>query len=116
MSQPTDPLPNYNEATSCSLIGADSIWVGLASVLITIMAPAVGFIYAGLVHQGAMGSMLGLCFAIFGIVNIIWVTIGYSLVFGDSIGGFIGNMRYAGMKNLDNYESKCIGQFGEEDC
>lgn len=106
----------FEEAELCQLDRADSVWVGFSSVLVQIMTPAVGFIYAGLVHQGAMGSMLGLCFTTFAVVTIIWGTVGYSLVYGNSQGGFIGDFRYIMMSNLDNFKNKCIGQFGSVIC
>jgi Amt family ammonium transporter len=101
---------------TCTLNSADSVWVGLTSCLVMLMTPAVGFVYAGLVNKGAIGSMLGLCFAIFAVVTIIWALIGYTLVFGDSVNGIIGNMRYAGLSNLVDFHSKCIGEFGVLQC
>lgn len=105
-----------NDYATCQVNLGDSAWVATSSILVMLMTPSVGFIYAGLVNHGAIGSMLGLCFTIFSVVAIIWATIGYSLVFGNSIGGVIGDMRYIGMKNLESFENKCIEQNGEALC
>jgi len=107
---------NSTQVDDCLLDAADSAWVGFSSVLVMIMTPAVGFVYAGLVNKGAIGSMLGLCFAIFSVVTIIWCLIGYSLTYGNSLGGFIGDFRYAGLTNLDAFDNKCIGQFNRTEC
>lgn len=100
----------------CELNLPDSIWVGICSIIVIIITPAIGFIYAGLVNKGAISSMLALCFAIYGFVTVIWCLIGYSLVFGDSIYGFIGNMRYFALNNLSSWDNKCRAQYGESDC
>src|SRR5690606_35518655 len=40
------------------------------------------------------------CVAIFAVISIVWALWGYSLVFGSSINGFIGNLSLAGLNNL----------------
>lgn len=100
----------------CKVNLPDTIWVGISSTLIMLMPPSMGFVYAGLINQGSMSSMLGLCFAIFALVTIIWSTVGYSLVFGNSLGGIIGDMRYVGLTNLDSFQNKCLNQFTQTEC
>lgn len=100
----------------CQLNSADSLWVGISSLLTMIMSPAVGFVYAGLVSDGAIGSMLGFCFAIYSMVSIIWIIIGYTLVYGQSKGGVIGDMTYICLTHLSRFENKCLGQFGLDNC
>jgi len=41
------------------------------------------------------------CLIIFAVVSIIWAIIGYSLVFGPSVNGLIGNFSYVGLNNVD---------------
>ena len=40
-------------------------------------------------------------FVSIGLVGIVWVLWGYSLAFGPDIGGFIGNLEWFGLKNVD---------------
>jgi len=47
---------------------------------------------------------------------MLWSVIGYSLVYGNSLGGFIGDLDYFFMRSLKNFVSKCNGQFGEKKC
>lgn len=110
-------IAEYTTASvTCSINSIDSVWVGLSSLLVMLMTPSVGFMYSGLVNQSGMSSMLGLCFSIFAIVSLLWSIIGYSLVYGDSQGGMIGNLRYAFLNNLSNYQNKCLNQFSVKDC
>ncbi|MBI4210404.1 MAG: ammonium transporter [Candidatus Diapherotrites archaeon] len=70
----------------------DVAWVATASALVMLMTPALGFFYAGLVREKNLVSTLAQCMAIFAVVSIIWALWGYSLAFGKSIGGIIGDL------------------------
>ncbi len=48
-----------------------------------------------------MVSTIVQCLIIFAVVSIIWAIIGYSLVFGPSVNGLIGNFSYVGLNNVD---------------
>ena len=55
------------------------------------MTPGLAFFYGGMVHRKNVISTMIKSVVATGVVTIIWVTIGYSLCFGESIGGWIGN-------------------------
>jgi Amt family ammonium transporter len=65
-----------------------------------LMTPALGFFYAGLVRKKNLVSTLIQCLVIFAVVSIVWALWGYSLVFGPSVGGVIGNLSLVGLNNL----------------
>ena len=110
-------LSDYQKAIElCQVNKSDSVWVGISSILVMLMIPSVGFVYAGLVNHKSMSAVLAMCFAIFSITTIVWTAIGYSLVFGDSLGGFIGNTRYVLLLNLANFKNKCLNQFNPAYC
>jgi Amt family ammonium transporter len=52
------------------------------------------------VRRKNLVSTLVQCVIIFATVSIIWALLGYSLVFGPSINGFIGNLSFVGLNNL----------------
>ena len=68
----------------------DISWVITATALVMLMTPALGFFYGGLVRRKNLLSTIVQCFVIFAVISIVWALWGYSLVFGPSIGGFIG--------------------------
>ncbi|HEY8661907.1 MAG TPA: ammonium transporter [Hanamia sp.] len=70
---------------------ADIAWIIVATALVFLMTPGLAFFYGGMVHRKNVLSTMIKSFVATGIVSILWVTVGFSLVFGDSIGGFIGN-------------------------
>jgi Amt family ammonium transporter len=64
------------------------------------MTPALSFFYGGLVRKKNLVSTLVQCLIIFAVVSLVWLFWGYSLVFGPSIHGIIGNLSLAGMTNV----------------
>lgn len=56
--------------------------------------------YGGMVRRkNALNTMM-FCFAMMGIGMLMWVSIGYSLCFGEDHGGIIGNLHYAFLQNV----------------
>src|ERR1700709_49509 len=70
---------------------ADIAWILVATALVFIMTPGLAFFYGGMVHRKNVISTMIKSVVAAGVVSVIWVTVGFSLCFGDSIGGFIGN-------------------------
>lgn len=70
---------------------ADIAWIIVATALVFLMTPALAFFYGGMVHRKNVLSTMIKSVVAAGVVSIIWVVVGYSLCFGQSIGGFIGN-------------------------
>jgi Amt family ammonium transporter len=70
---------------------ADIAWLIVATALVFLMTPGLAFFYGGMVHRKNVLSTMIKSFVATGVVSILWITVGYSLCFGESIGGFIGN-------------------------
>jgi Amt family ammonium transporter len=70
---------------------ADIAWIIVATALVFLMTPGLALFYGGMVHRKNVLSTMIKSFVATGVVSILWVTVGYSLAFGDSLGGFIGN-------------------------
>lgn len=82
--------------------GADIAWILVATALVFLMTPGLAFFYGGMVHRKNVISTMIKSVVATGVVTIIWVTVGYSLCFGESIGGFIGNpTTYLFMKGIN---------------
>jgi Amt family ammonium transporter len=82
------------------MAAGDISWVITATALVMLMTPALGFFYAGLVRRKNLVSTLIQCLVIFAVISLVWALWGYSLVFGPSIGGVIGNLNLVGLNNL----------------
>lgn len=71
--------------------GADIAWMLVATALVFLMTPALAFFYGGMVHRKNVLSTMIKSLIAAGIVSVIWIVVGYSLAFGESINGVVGN-------------------------
>jgi Amt family ammonium transporter len=55
------------------------------------MTPGLAFFYGGMVHRKNVISTMMKSVVAAGVVSVLWVFVGYSLCFGTSLGGIIGN-------------------------
>jgi Amt family ammonium transporter len=84
-------------------------WVLASTALVMLMTPGVGFFYGGLVRRKNFIAMVALSFVAFALVSIQWVILGYSLVFGQDIGGFIGNLEFFGLNGVGQAAANIAG-------
>jgi Amt family ammonium transporter len=69
----------------------DCAWMLVATGLVLLMTPGLGFFYGGMVGKKNVISTVLQSFMAMVIVSVLWVVIGFGMCFGPSIGGFIGN-------------------------
>ncbi|MCB0124334.1 MAG: ammonium transporter, partial [Caldilineaceae bacterium] len=60
----------------------DTAWIMVSIALVTLMTPALGFFYGGMVRRKNILSTLNLSFITMGLISLQWVLFGYSLAFG----------------------------------
>ncbi len=84
-------LPDFADTTKYN--GADIAWVIVAAALVFLMTPGLAFFYGGMVTRKNVLSTMIKSVVAAGVVTVLWIVVGYSLCFGDSIGGFIGDPR-----------------------
>lgn len=75
--------PQYNSA--------DIAWVLVSTALVFLMTPGLAFFYGGMVHRKNVISTMIKSVVAAGVVGVLWVVVGFSLSFGESINGLIGN-------------------------
>lgn len=85
----TPVLPNFDDAGAYS--PADIAWILVATALVFLMTPGLAFFYGGMVHRKNVISTMIKSVVAAGVVSVIWIVFGFSLAFGDSIGGLVGN-------------------------
>ncbi len=83
-----------------SINSGDTAWMLIATALVMVMTPAVGFFYGGMVSAKNVVSVLKQSFIILALVSIQWVVVGYSLVFGTDIKGLIGGMDFFALQGV----------------
>jgi Amt family ammonium transporter len=70
---------------------ADTAWMLSATGLVLIMTPGLAFFYGGMVNKKNVISTMFQSFICMAVITVIWVVFGFSLAFGDTIYGVIGN-------------------------
>jgi len=81
-------LPNFDNG---KYNVADIAWMLIATALVFLMTPGLAFFYGGMVHRKNILSTMMKSVVAAGVVGVLWIVVGYSLAFGDSIKGLIGN-------------------------
>lgn len=70
---------------------ADVAWMITATIFVLMMTPGLSFFYGGMVGKKNVISTILQSFMAMGLISVVWVVVGFSLSFGDDIGGIIGN-------------------------
>lgn len=103
-------VPTLANAADTTLNSGDTAWLLTSTALVLFMTlPGLALFYGGLVRSRNVLSILMQCFAITGLVTVLWVLFGYGLAFGDGggaqswIGGlsklFMAGVTAASMKD-----------------
>jgi len=99
----TTALPEIVSAQETPMLDSgDTAWMLTSTALVLFMAiPGLSLFYAGMVRTKNALSVMVQCFAIACLVTVLWTFYLYSLVFGDDVGGLIGNLDNIFMRRVD---------------
>ena len=81
-------LPNFDNG---KYNAADIAWMIVATALVFLMTPGLAFFYGGMVNRKNVLSTMMKSVVAAGVVGVLWIVVGYSLSFGSSVKGVIGN-------------------------
>jgi ammonium transporter, Amt family len=71
----------------------DVAWMLSATALVLLMTPGLAFFYGGMIDVKNIISTMLQSFIAIGVISVLWIVVGFSLAFGDSINGLIGDPR-----------------------
>ena len=83
----------------------DTAWMLISAGLVTLMIPGLALFYGGMVRVKSVLNMMMMSFGALALVFTLWIIFGFSLVFGDSVGGrgLIGDVsEFFLLKGLDS--------------
>ncbi len=69
----------------------DIAWMLVSCAFVFLMTPALAFFYGGMVGRKNVLSTMIKSTVSAGIISVLWIVVQFSLCFGTSIGGFIGD-------------------------
>ncbi len=84
---PAVPGPIITEGIN----SGDVAWMLAATALVLLMTPGLAFFYGGMIDTKNIISTMLQSFMAMGVISVLWIVVGFSLAFGDSIGGIIGD-------------------------
>src|SRR5437016_6407999 len=85
--------PAAQPITGGPVNSGDVAWMLTATGLVLLMTPGLSFFYGGMVRTKNVVSTMLQSFVTMGVISILWIVVGFSLAFGDSLGGVIGDPR-----------------------
>lgn len=83
----------------------DTAWMLISTGLVVLMIPGLALFYGGMVRVKSVLNMMMMSFGALAIVFVLWIAFGFSMVFGDSVGGkgLIGDIgQFPFLSGLDN--------------
>ncbi|MCE3012428.1 MAG: ammonia channel protein, partial [Proteobacteria bacterium] len=69
----------------------DTAWMLTASGLVLLMTPGLSYFYGGMVNKKNIISTMLQSLVALGVITVTWIAVGFSLCFGESLGGIVGN-------------------------
>ena len=81
----------HNKAGNPNFSTGDIAWMLMSTALVLIMTPGLAFFYGGMVNKKNVISTMLQSVICMVIITVMWGIVGFSLAFGDTIGGVIGN-------------------------
>jgi ammonium transporter, Amt family len=70
----------------------DTAWVLISAALVLLMTPGLALFYGGMVRAKSVLNMMMMSFGALALISVLWVIYGYSVAFGNDVGGgLLGN-------------------------
>jgi Amt family ammonium transporter len=88
----------------------DTAWVLTSAALVLLMTPGLALFYGGMVRAKSVLNMMMMSFGALALISVLWVLYGYSMAFGNDVGGgllgnpgeFFGLSDLLGTEGIDN--------------
>jgi Amt family ammonium transporter len=65
----------------------DTAWILTSAALVLLMTPGLALFYGGMVRAKSVLNMMMMSFGALALISVLWVFYGYSIAFGDDVGG-----------------------------
>lgn len=91
----TPSLPNPEKMAKAmkGISSADTAWLLTAAAFVLLMTPGLAYFYGGMVNSKNIISTMLQSMISMAVISVLWVVIGFSIAFGDDIGGLVGDPR-----------------------
>ena len=90
----TGTSPGVKSNVAVAGPGHNGFMMICAALVLFMTLPGLALFYGGLVRKKNVLSLLAQCLGIAGLVTILWFICGYSLIFAEGSGPYIGTLKY----------------------
>jgi Amt family ammonium transporter len=95
---PIQPAPSASPAGKIN--PGDTAWVLMSAALVMLMTPGLALFYGGMVRtKNVLGTIMQ-SFMVIALISVQWALFGYSITFGPTVGGIIGDFSWLGLKGV----------------
>jgi Amt family ammonium transporter len=88
---PGTPFSPSDDPFASSYNAGDIAWMLTATALVLLMTPGLAFFYGGMVRKKNVISTMLQSYVSMAVITCLWVAVGFSMAFGESLGGIVGN-------------------------
>lgn len=74
-----------------NISSGDTAWMLAAAALVLLMTPGLAYFYGGMIDTKNIISTMLQSFIAMGVISVVWIVVGFSLAFGTSQNGLIGD-------------------------
>ncbi len=92
--------PAFAESAESAIDSGDTAWLLMSTALVMLMTPGLAFFYAGMVRRKNVLGTIMHSFIMLCAISIVWILWGYTLAFGNDVGGFIGDLSMLGLRGV----------------
>ena len=96
-------------AAAPTIDAGNTAWLLVCTALVLLMTPALALFYGGMVRRKNVLSTIMHSMAAIPILSIKWALFGFSLAFGPTQCGLIGDLSFAGLRHLVGPDAQPLG-------
>lgn len=79
---------------------ADITFIIVSTAMVFFMTPGLALLYGGLARKKNVITMMLQCFIAIGVVSVVWAVCGFTIAYGNDVGGLFGDLSYGFMRHV----------------
>ena len=89
---------------------SDTAFILICASMVMLMTPALALFYGGLVRSRNILSTHMHSYGALALISVLWAVVGYTLAFGEDVGGIIGDLSFLFLKGVGSESAPAAAQ------
>ena len=102
------PSPVRTTLKDVRMNASDTAFILICASMVMLMTPALALFYGGLVRSRNILSTHMHSYGALALISVLWAVVGYTLAFGEDVGGIIGDLSYLFLKGVMSRKKQII--------